>query len=110
MVNYWAFLGNPTIYRVHEAIIHRTVDLWMTKRKPVRAGDRAIIWKAAVRDDVRGVAALGEILADRRLCRPRSPTRSSGSGPLPTPSSPGFRSGTSCRPTCHSGWSGRRSS
>jgi hypothetical protein len=61
---YWAFCANPKMYRVEEAVQERETDTWTTKGKPVREGDRALIWKGKGRDDERGVVALAEVLTD----------------------------------------------
>jgi hypothetical protein len=46
---------------------HRRVDLWTTRGRDVRAGDRVALWKALGRDKMRGVVALGEVLTDPAL-------------------------------------------
>ncbi len=61
---YWAFFADPGTYRIEEAVASLDDDAWTTKGKPVRAGDRAIIWKGQGRDDWRGVVALAEVLTD----------------------------------------------
>ncbi|GHO56091.1 EVE domain-containing protein [Ktedonobacter robiniae] len=60
---YWAFLANPKIYNIEKAI-QQEEDSWTTKRSKVRAGDRAIIWKAKGKDQHRGIVALAEVLTD----------------------------------------------
>ena len=64
---YWALFGNPSIYRVEEAVRQLDTDLWTTKGREIRAGDRVMIWKGAGRDGYRGVVALGEVLTDREM-------------------------------------------
>jgi hypothetical protein len=61
---FWAFLANPRYYDIERAVEQLEVDAWSTKGRPVRAGDRVVIWKAAHRDGRRGVVALGEVLSD----------------------------------------------
>ena len=64
---YWAFFANPRIYRIEEAVRELTTDLWTTKGRPVRTGDRVLIWKGAGVDRYRGIVALGEVLTDPDL-------------------------------------------
>src|SRR5690348_5902030 len=64
---YWAFFANPRIYRVEEAVRELTTDVWTTKGRPVRAGDRVVIWKGAGTDRYRGIVALAEVMSDPEL-------------------------------------------
>jgi hypothetical protein len=59
--SYWAFCANPDTYRVEAAVEDLVVDHWTTKGKPVKVGDRALIWKALGRGRNRGIVALAEI-------------------------------------------------
>ncbi len=61
---YWAFFANPNIYRIDEAVRALETDLWTTKGKPLRKGDRAIVWRGAGRNSPRGIVALAEVLTD----------------------------------------------
>lgn len=62
--NYWAFLANPKLYNIQKAIQEQEEDSWTVPHRDVRAGDRAIIWKARGNDSQRGIVALAEILTD----------------------------------------------
>jgi Domain of unknown function (DUF3883)/EVE domain len=62
--HYWAFSANPRIYKIEEAIQKRNEDTWTVPRGNVRAGDRAIIWKAKGNGLHRGIIALAEILTN----------------------------------------------
>lgn len=62
--NYWAFLANPKFYRIERAIQELDEDVWNVPQRKVRAGDRAIIWKAKGNDQQRGIIALVDILTD----------------------------------------------
>jgi hypothetical protein len=44
-----------------------TLDSWTTKGSHLRAGERAVIWKAKGRGKTRGIIALAEILTDPAL-------------------------------------------
>ncbi|HEY7022121.1 MAG TPA: EVE domain-containing protein, partial [Ktedonobacterales bacterium] len=63
-LSYWAFMSNPDRYRIEEAVRDLARDSWATKGSHVRAGDRAIIWKARGRSKTRGIIAQAEILTD----------------------------------------------
>ena len=60
--NTWAFCADPRRYRILDAIVNLTIDWWMTKNRPVRVGDHAIIWQTRDRAGRRGIVALGEIV------------------------------------------------
>jgi hypothetical protein len=62
--HYWAFCANPLYYRITDVVQECALDSWNIPRSDVRAGDRAIIWKAKGRDSKRGVVALADILTD----------------------------------------------
>ncbi|HET8845416.1 MAG TPA: EVE domain-containing protein, partial [Ktedonobacteraceae bacterium] len=62
--NYRAFLSNPKVYNIEKAIREQEEDSWTVPRGDVRAGDRAIIWKAKGNDSQRGIVALAEVLTD----------------------------------------------
>src|ERR1700730_19339931 len=62
--NYWAFLANPKVYKIENAIQELDEDTWNVPRGNIRDGDRAIIWKAKGNDQQRGIIALAEILTD----------------------------------------------
>ncbi len=67
---YWAFLADPRHYRITEALddLRKTPGegssllKWTTKGKPVRRGDRALIWKGKGRDAWCGVVAFAEVM------------------------------------------------
>jgi hypothetical protein len=62
---FWALLANPDVYRIDEAVRDRPEDLWVTRGKPLRRGDRAIVWRAkGRRPGPRGVIAFAEVLDD----------------------------------------------
>jgi hypothetical protein len=42
---YWAFAADPGRYRIRDAVADLTTDWWTTKDKPIRAGDKAMIWQ-----------------------------------------------------------------
>jgi Domain of unknown function (DUF3883)/EVE domain len=62
--HYWAFCINPNFYRIEKAIRELPVNSQTVPRRNVRAGDRAIIWKAKGTDRHRGIVALAEVLTD----------------------------------------------
>ena len=64
---YWAIAADPRRYRIRDAVADLTTDWWTTKDKPIRAGDKAIIWQTRDSAGRRGVVALGEIAANPEL-------------------------------------------
>jgi len=68
---YWAFCANPKRYNVQQAMC-KPLDDWIVGRSHVRAGDRAIIWKAKGNEQDRGIVALAEILSDPTPGIPKS--------------------------------------
>jgi hypothetical protein len=52
------------LYRIEEAVAELIVDHWTTKGKPIKAGDRALIWKAKGTQSNRGLVALADITGD----------------------------------------------
>ncbi len=62
--HFWAFCANPAFYKIEQAIKELPEDSWTVPRGNVRAGDRAIIWKAKGNEQVRGIIALAEVLTD----------------------------------------------
>jgi hypothetical protein len=60
--SYWAFLSNPSIYRIEDAVREIEQDWWTSKGRGVEVGDRVIIWKSLGGSDRRGIIALGEII------------------------------------------------
>ena len=63
--NYWAFSSNPKYSKVNDAIQDGVLeDFWTVPRRDVRAGDRAIIWKAKGNGPHRGIIAFAEVLTD----------------------------------------------
>jgi Domain of unknown function (DUF3883)/EVE domain len=65
--HYWAFLVNPNFYQIEKAIRELPVNSQTVPRGNVRAGNRAIIWKAKGKDRHRGIVALAEVLTDPKL-------------------------------------------
>jgi hypothetical protein len=64
---YWAFVANPSVYRVQDVLERETDDYWTVKHSDVRRGDRAAIWKAKGTDKNRGVVAFAEVISDPEL-------------------------------------------
>src|SRR5258708_37070976 len=62
--SYWAFSAKPRVYKIEEAIRDRIIDYWTVPHRNVRAGDRAIIWKAKGNSQQRGIIALAEVLTN----------------------------------------------
>jgi hypothetical protein len=63
---YWALQANPNRYRIEDAVQDLTVDWWKTNGRPLRVGDRVIIWKSqghGKHKGPRGVVALGEVIS-----------------------------------------------
>ena len=91
--HYWAFVANPRVYRVEDALSDgvRESD-WIVKKADVRVGDRVAIWKAKGDEARRGIVALGEVIEaptirkftnnKYRLTYSRSARRSAGENPL----------------------------
>lgn len=63
-IRYWAFLADPRLYRIEDAVRELEGDSWATKGSAVAVGDRVLIWKAKGNEPVRGIVALGEVLTD----------------------------------------------
>ena len=61
-VQRWALCARPSRYRVRDAVAHVDVDHWLSKGKPIKAGDTAVIWQTRDRDGQRGVVALGDVI------------------------------------------------
>jgi len=62
---FWTLNSNPDGYRIEDAVNEVEFDNWATTGSPIRAGDRALIWKAKGRHaDTTGVVSLAEIVAD----------------------------------------------
>ena len=66
---YWAFAASPSIFDIENAVQTLDVDLWPSRGKDIRVGDRAIIWKYKGPDAFRGVVAFGEVIAEPELRR-----------------------------------------
>jgi hypothetical protein len=62
---YWAFFGNPRIYRVEEAISCLDHDAWTSKDSDIAKGDRVIFWRGAYGGRA-GIVGLGEIEGNPR--------------------------------------------
>src|SRR5262249_58518774 len=66
--HYWAYNANPAIYRIQEAIHATPIDLWTTKGRDMRVGDRVLFWQTLGRRGTqRGIVALGEVLSDPEM-------------------------------------------
>jgi hypothetical protein len=61
---YWAFAASPYVFDIESAVQVLDVDLWPTRGKDIRAGDRAIIWKYKGPDAIRGIVAFGDVAAE----------------------------------------------
>jgi len=61
---YWALFANPETYRIDEAVVELAEDLWVTAGRPIRSGDRLLIWRGRGRGSSRGVVALGKVIAE----------------------------------------------
>jgi hypothetical protein len=61
---YWAFCANPDLYRIEAAVEDLVGDHWTTKGRPIKAGDRALVWKAQGSGGTRGIVALAVITSD----------------------------------------------
>src|SRR5579883_3255148 len=62
--NYWSFTASPRVSKIEQALQELEEDLWRVPNRKVRAGDRAIIWKAKGNSQQRGIVALAEVLSD----------------------------------------------
>lgn len=60
----WALFANPDTYRIDEAVIKLTEDTWVTAGRPMRPGDRVLLWKGKGRGAQRGIVALGEVVTE----------------------------------------------
>ena len=70
--SYWAFMANPEIYNIEQALAEATEDNWTVERSDVQAGDRVAIWKAKGRGRRRGIVAFAEVLTNPRVMLPKS--------------------------------------
>ncbi len=61
---FWTLNSNPDGYRIEDAVDEVEFDNWVTRGSPIRAGDRALIWKTKGSTDTTGVVALAEVVAD----------------------------------------------
>jgi hypothetical protein len=61
---YWAFSANPSIYDLVGAVEKLHEEYWTVKESDVRAGDRAILWKAKGNTATRGIVGFAEVLTD----------------------------------------------
>ena len=60
----WAFLCNPDIYDIQNAIHDLEEDTWTVANSDVRAGDRVAIWQAKGSGEHRGIVSLGVVQTD----------------------------------------------
>lgn len=69
---YWAFAANPRKYRIEDAVHERDTDLWTTKGREIKVGDRAIIWKTGGGGRKRGIVAFAEVITNPEVRRDAS--------------------------------------
>ncbi len=64
---FWALAADPRVYRIEEAVaeLHEP-DLWTTKGRDIREGDRVVVWRTSGGNGPRGVVALGEVVGPVR--------------------------------------------
>lgn len=67
--SYWAWVANPGVFKVDDAIREREEDSWLTKGKPVKPGDRGVVWRSLGADGKRGVIAIGEVISEPYMAR-----------------------------------------
>lgn len=67
--SYWTWVANPNVFKVDDAIRERETDRWLSKGKPVKPGDRAVIWRSLGPDGKRGVVAIGEVVSEPYMAR-----------------------------------------
>ncbi|WP_437338488.1 EVE domain-containing protein [Sorangium sp. So ce394] len=58
----WALFASPDTYRVEDAVREREVDTWTTAGRPMKVGDRVLVWRGKGRSGRRGIVALGEVV------------------------------------------------
>lgn len=64
---YWALAADPRVYRIEEAVRElRRPDLWTTRGRDLREGDRIVVWRTSGGGGPRGVVALGEVVGPVR--------------------------------------------
>lgn len=63
-LNYWSFTASPRVSKIEQALRELEEDYWTVPNRKVRAGDRAIIWKAKGNSRQRGIVALAEVLSN----------------------------------------------
>ena len=66
-VRFWALAADPRVYRIDDAVRElRDPDLWTTKGRDLRPGDRVVVWRTSGGGGPRGVVALGEVVGPVR--------------------------------------------
>jgi predicted RNA-binding protein with PUA-like domain len=64
---YWAFVCVPSFYRIYDALNETETDTWRVRNHKVKAGDRALIWKAKDKGKERGIIAFAEVLSNPQM-------------------------------------------
>ena len=67
--SYWTWVANPNVFKVDDAVRERETDRWLTKEKPVKPGDRGVVWRSLGGDGKRGVIAIGEVISEPYMAR-----------------------------------------
>ncbi|KYF92561.1 hypothetical protein BE20_11340, partial [Sorangium cellulosum] len=62
----WALFASPDTYRVEDAVREREVDTWTTAGRPIKVGDRLLVWRGKGRSGRRGIVAFGEVVGGPR--------------------------------------------
>ncbi|WP_437297642.1 EVE domain-containing protein [Sorangium sp. So ce426] len=62
----WALFASPDTYRVEDAVRDRAIDTWTTAGRPMKIGDRVLVWRGKGRGGRRGVVAFGEVVEGPR--------------------------------------------
>ncbi len=66
-IRYWRLRSSPQHYRILDAIQELETDLWeVAKGTDIRPGDRVLIWKVKGKDPMCGLAALGEVVDEKK--------------------------------------------
>jgi hypothetical protein len=65
----WALFASPDTYRVEDAVRDRAIDTWTTAGRPMKIGDRVLVWRGKGRGGRRGVITFGEVVEGPR-CMP----------------------------------------
>ncbi|WP_437313103.1 EVE domain-containing protein [Sorangium sp. So ce385] len=63
---YWALFASPDTYRVEAAVREREIDTWTTAGRPMKVGDRVLVWRGRGRSGRRGIIGFGQIVEGPR--------------------------------------------